>query len=162
MSIGTHDLRFVNEACAREPFGRRTVSAQVVSCCVYNKQTFLMLHIKGNIPFAFDYTANPVVRIVLPTRELHDCEKHCPIYPGMSHLQINENITKHFLPKAMMMAYYDKTLHLRRRNVFLLKSRTRNAAHNLINKLSCSSKTCTTTTTRGTRTYERAKMTSNN
>ena len=41
---------------------KKAVSAQVVSCCVFDK---IMQHMNGNIPLMFDCWANPVVHLFL-------------------------------------------------------------------------------------------------
>ena len=41
------------------------VSAQVVSCYVYDKRKKIMKHMQGTIPFVFDCWADPVVLLIL-------------------------------------------------------------------------------------------------
>ena len=43
----------------------KAVSAQVVSSSVFNKPPKIMQHMHGNIPYMFDYWADPVVHLLL-------------------------------------------------------------------------------------------------
>ena len=43
----------------------KSVSVQVVSCCVYDKPIKNVFHMHGNIPYMFDCWADPVVHLQL-------------------------------------------------------------------------------------------------
>ena len=43
----------------------KAVSAELVSCCVYDKTKKVMEHMYGIIPIMFDYWADPVVHLLL-------------------------------------------------------------------------------------------------